>query len=94
MNADINASVRRIDLICKLGGPLLIALLDGYSTEIAILVNLMVNVASIPIEYTAIANVHFPSHGLFEHRNNAPSGSQECTPTRTWKALTYEPGKE
>ena len=53
----INTYIRRIDLICKLGGPLIIALLDGFSTEIAILANLLANIVSIPIEYYAIARV-------------------------------------
>jgi solute carrier family 40 (iron-regulated transporter), member 1 len=53
----INAQMRRIDLICKLAGPLFIALVDGISTEVAILVNLGMNVASVVIEYFAIAKV-------------------------------------
>ena len=53
----INAQLRRIDLICKLAGPLFIALVDGISTEVAILVNLGMNVASVAVEYFAIAKV-------------------------------------
>jgi len=49
--------MRRIDLICKLAGPFVIALIDGISTEIAILVNLGMNIASVVIEYYAIARV-------------------------------------
>lgn len=49
--------MRRIDLICKLAGPFFISILDGVSTEIAILVNLGMNLASILIEYFAIARV-------------------------------------
>jgi solute carrier family 40 (iron-regulated transporter), member 1 len=55
----MNAQMRRIDLVCKLMGPLIIALIDGISTEVAILVNLGMNVASIPIEYFAIARASF-----------------------------------
>ncbi|KAK4498664.1 hypothetical protein PRZ48_009174 [Zasmidium cellare] len=54
----LNSQMRRIDLLCKLFGPLGIALLDGISTEIAILVNLGMNVSSIVIEYFAIARVY------------------------------------
>lgn len=43
---------------CKLMGPLFIALIDGISTEAAILVNLGMNVASVIVEYFAIAQVH------------------------------------
>ena len=53
----INAKMRRIDLICKLMGPLLIALIDGISTEVAILFNLAVNSASVIVEYPAIVKV-------------------------------------
>ncbi|KAF2101061.1 hypothetical protein NA57DRAFT_36305 [Rhizodiscina lignyota] len=54
----LNAQMRRIDLACKLIGPLMIALIDGFSTKLAILVNLGMNVASVPVEYFAIALVY------------------------------------
>lgn len=50
--------MRRIDLLCKLLGPLFIALLDGASTKIAIIVNFCMNIASVLIEYFAIARVY------------------------------------
>lgn len=56
--AVMNSQMRRIDLICKLLGPFVIALIDGVSTEIAILVNLGVNLASIPLEYLFIAQIY------------------------------------
>ena len=56
----MNSQMRRIDLICKLFGPFLIALVDGVSTEVAILVNLGMNLASILPEYLFIAQV-FPA---------------------------------
>lgn len=49
--------MRRIDLTCKLIGPLFISLIDGMSTEVAILVNLGMNMASVAVEYFAIAQV-------------------------------------
>jgi iron-regulated transporter 1 len=49
--------MRRIDLLCKLAGPLCIALVDGVSTEAAIWSTLGLNVLSLPVEYFAIANV-------------------------------------
>jgi len=49
--------MRRIDLICKLIGPLFIALIDGISTEVAIIINFLMNVASVLVEYFAIARV-------------------------------------
>lgn len=56
--------MRRIDLTCKLIGPLFIALIDGMSTEAAILVNLGMNVVSVAVEYFAIAQVS-PTRGIF-----------------------------
>ena len=49
--------MRRIDLICKLVGPLFIALIDGISTKAAILTNLGMNVVSVGVEYFSIAKV-------------------------------------
>ncbi|KAI9652206.1 MAG: hypothetical protein M1829_001815 [Trizodia sp. TS-e1964] len=46
----INAQMRRADLVCKLIGPLFIALIDGISTKAAILLNLGMNVASVYYE--------------------------------------------
>ena len=60
-NPVINAQMRRIDLTCKLMGPLFIAFMDSISTEVAILVNLGMNVASVIAEYFAIAQVRFTS---------------------------------
>lgn len=54
----LNAQMRRIDLLCKLAGPLVIALLDGFDTKVAIIANLVMNVASLPFEYFAIATIY------------------------------------
>lgn len=59
-HAAMNAEMRRIDLICKLLGPLFIALIDGISTETAIIVNFGMNVCSVIIEYYSIAKVKPP----------------------------------
>lgn len=55
--AAMNAQMRRIDLICKLLGPLFIALIDGISTETAVIVNFGMNVSSVVVEYYSIAKV-------------------------------------
>lgn len=55
----LNAQMRRIDLLCKLLGPLFIAIIDGTSTEVAIIVNFAMNVASVFVEYFAIARVYY-----------------------------------
>ena len=54
----LNSQMRRIDLVCKLVGPLAIALVDGFSTIIAIVAVLGMNTSSVLIEYFAIARVY------------------------------------
>ena len=56
----MNAQMRRIDLVCKLLGPLAISLLDVASTRIAIAVVFVVNVLSVIVEYVCIARVSGP----------------------------------
>jgi solute carrier family 40 (iron-regulated transporter), member 1 len=53
----MNARMRRIDLICKLLGPLSISLVAMASTLIAIQVTLGMSVASVLVEYVCIAQV-------------------------------------
>lgn len=72
----MNAKMRRIDLLCKLIAPLSIALLDGYSTQVAIMVNLAMNIASISIEYFAIARVY----------NDEPSLQRPKEAAHSWTA--------
>ncbi|RAO68985.1 uncharacterized protein BHQ10_004997 [Talaromyces amestolkiae] len=54
----MNARMRRIDLFCKLMGPLTISLVALGSTLIAIRVTLAMNVASVLVEYICIAQVY------------------------------------
>ncbi|KAF2232561.1 hypothetical protein EV356DRAFT_525114 [Viridothelium virens] len=53
----LNARMRRIDLFCKLLGPLVISLINAGSFRIAILITLVMNTISIPIEYFTISTV-------------------------------------
>lgn len=53
----MNARMRRIDLFCKLMGPLAISLVSTASTEIAIYFTLGMNVASVVTEYCFIEQV-------------------------------------
>ena len=53
----MNARMRRIDLFCKLVGPLVISVIDGASTIIAIWVTLGMSAVSIFAEYICIAKV-------------------------------------
>ncbi|KAF2500349.1 iron-regulated transporter [Lophium mytilinum] len=82
---ELNSQMRRIDLICKLAGPFFIAVLDGISTEIAIITNLALNVASILVEYYAIAKVYNTTPALQEPRNgrNASSVTETNSPQIT-----------
>lgn len=74
--ASLNAKMRRIDLVCKLIGPLFIALIDGYSTKVAITVNFAMNVASIAPEYLVIAQVYRWSPDLQEPRTTVPPSGE------------------
>ena len=51
----LNAQMRRIDLFCKLVGPLTIALVDGFSTRVAIWTVMSLSSAFVLAEYCAIA---------------------------------------
>ncbi|KAL3460353.1 Ferroporti-1 [Aspergillus heterothallicus] len=56
---DLNASMRRIDLFCKLIAPVVVSLMDGLlSTRVTIWIVLGLNVAVVLIEYFAIAQVY------------------------------------
>ena len=86
----INAQMRRIDLLCKLFGPLFIALIDGYSTKVAIIVNFALNVGSVAVEYFAIAKVYDEVPKLQEPKarppteqieGRTPEGEPETRPT-------------
>lgn len=63
--------MRRIDLACKLLGPLFIALVDGISTESAIIVNFGMNLSSVVVEYYSIAVVRETIIYALDH-NEAP----------------------
>jgi solute carrier family 40 (iron-regulated transporter), member 1 len=72
----MNAQMRRIDLLCKLLGPLFIALIDGLSTKIAIIVNFAMNVLFVGVEYFAIARVYWDVPEL-QHGKGRLRGSQD-----------------
>lgn len=55
--------MRRIDLFCKLLAPVVISVVDGLSTKIAIWTVLVVNVSCVVVEYIAIAQVLSPQVG-------------------------------
>lgn len=81
-NIAMNAQMRRIDLICKLIGPLAIALVDGLSTKIAILFTLGMNICSVVVEYFSIARV--------SARNRSKTPSQVITSPNGWPQVYNE----
>jgi len=67
---EMNAQMRRIDLFCKLVSPLMIALLHGWSPNIAVATTFAVNVASVGLEYALIAIVFRKVPGLAERKSH------------------------
>lgn len=57
---ELNASMRRIDLSCKLFAPMFISLLDSLSSRAAIWTVLGLNATSVLVEYGAIEQVISP----------------------------------
>ncbi|OTA68417.1 hypothetical protein K449DRAFT_450633, partial [Hypoxylon sp. EC38] len=53
----MNARMRRIDLFCKLLGPLAIALIAAASVPVAVYITLAMNLASVLVEYICIEMV-------------------------------------
>ncbi|KAH8686274.1 iron transporter [Ilyonectria robusta] len=78
--ATLNAQMRRIDLLCKLLGPLCIALIDGLSTEAAIIANFTMNITSVVVEYFAIAWIYYEVPDLQESRSK-PRSAQPGPPS-------------
>ncbi|KAK1146231.1 hypothetical protein N8T08_003321 [Aspergillus melleus] len=77
----LNSQMRRIDLICKLVGPLIIGLVDGLSTELAIIVNFTMNMASVPVEYYAIAKVYHTVPDLQQPKQIAGDADSNADPS-------------
>ncbi|KAJ6786715.1 hypothetical protein PWT90_08973 [Aphanocladium album] len=55
----VNARMRRIDLLCKLLGPLVISITATASTQVAIGATVAMNVSSVLFEYICIAKVYW-----------------------------------
>jgi len=53
----LNSQMRRIDLFCKFLGPFAISMAGEISTAVAIYAVLGLNLASVGVEYFAVANV-------------------------------------
>jgi iron-regulated transporter 1 len=75
--ATMNAQMRRIDLFCKLAGPLAISLVDSGSTRAAILATAAMSITSVFIEYLAIARVYHAVPALRVPKSPAISTLQQ-----------------
>jgi iron-regulated transporter 1 len=75
----MNSQMRRIDLICKILGPLFIALIDGLSTTTSIVVIFVMNVSSLVVEYHAIALVYHDIPELQESKEKVPLAVAELS---------------
>ena len=73
----LNARMRRIDLLCKLLGPLVISLVDGASTTLVFYVTLGMNCSSVHVEYFAIAAVYRMVPGLRRTVTDNPPSAVE-----------------
>ncbi|ETS00227.1 iron transporter [Trichoderma reesei RUT C-30] len=87
----MNAQMRRIDLLCKLFGPLFIATMDSQSSRLAIVVNFGMNVASLPVEYLAIARVYYKIPELQEAKT---SPQRSIAPQAESPLATHPPAHE
>lgn len=72
----MNARMRRIDLFCKLMGPLTVSLVAIASTEVAIWTTLGMNLASVVVEYVAIEQVYRRVSGLQRISEPTPSSGR------------------
>ena len=77
----LNARMRRIDLFCKLLGPLIIALINGSSTLVAVWVTLAMNIVSVFVEYFAIGAVFRSTPAL--RRARWADGANAADPATT-----------
>lgn len=79
----MNSQMRRIDLFCKLVSPLAIALLDGYSSAIAIVVTLAINSTSVVGEYFLIAYVYQSTPSLSQRSETVEANVRQESDGRT-----------
>lgn len=79
--ATMNAQMRRIDLFCKLAGPLAVSLIDLISTPAAILATAAMSATSVFIEYVAIARVYHavPALRVLKSPTKRTLGHQDST---------------
>lgn len=83
---EMNSQMRRIDLFCKLVSPLAIALLDGFSSTVAISATLAINVVSSVAEYILIAWVFKKTPALSKVCDTQSTGENDMPENSSWRA--------
>lgn len=87
----LNPQMRRIDLFCKLIGPLMIALVDGFSTRAAIWTTLGSSSTSVLIEYFSIARVGHLSPLPPPLLTSSDPQFRSMTPSPLFRRIVYSP---
>ncbi|KAL9060554.1 MAG: hypothetical protein Q9206_000964 [Seirophora lacunosa] len=87
---DLNAVMRRIDLIAKLVAPLFIAFVHATFTKAALWVVLVSNIASVFIEYVAIAQVYDAVPALARPVENPERSMRNMDPLDVEEPTTIE----
>ncbi|KAH8705396.1 hypothetical protein BGW36DRAFT_12718 [Talaromyces proteolyticus] len=94
---DLNASMRRIDLFCKLIAPLFISVIDSYSTKVAIWTVFGLSSVWVVVEYLAIAQVYNSIPELKKRptttisNNNTQNHPEANKPLSPWHAYISSP---
>ena len=84
---ELNATMRRIDLFCKLVAPLFISFIDTFTTRGAIYTVIGLNTVAALVEYLAIAHVYRAVPQLAEVRTEtatAQSSEAQSVATTFW----------
>ncbi|CAI4214107.1 unnamed protein product [Parascedosporium putredinis] len=75
----LNARIRRIDLVCKLLGPFVVASIDDYSTIVAIWTTMILTLLSVGPEYKFIAQTYYSVPGLAKPRGRQAQAASRST---------------
>ncbi|QIX02066.1 hypothetical protein AMS68_007583 [Peltaster fructicola] len=78
----LNSRMRRIDLFCKLVAPLVVSLLDTYSTKVAVTLVGALSIVSWTVEYFAIARVYHAVPGLRAAKTVGTAWNSSTEPSR------------
>lgn len=87
----LNSQMRRIDLFCKLVGPLAISLIDTASSQSAIISTGALSAVSVAVEYFAIARVYATVPELRVPQAHVTSGINNASviPNTTFKWILF-----